>query len=120
MEAHLRVQFDLLLHETTQNFAERLVHRCGGAEPALDGLRADPEGDGVWLSQFVDAVFSEHLLGDSSGACFVLEALDRRTLPPDPGGPVGEVLGRLARAAFAQILSAQTAQALQRQLVFSP
>lgn len=120
MEPFLRQQFDLLLQEATGSFVERVVHRCGGAQRALDLLRSDPEAEGVWLSRFVGAVFEEHLLEDAAGACFVLQALDRRLLPADPGGPVPEVLGRLARMAFAEVLAGRAGQELQRQLVFSP
>ena len=49
----------------------------------------------------------------------MLEALERRTLPADPGGPVPEVLARLARAAFADVLTTMTAQLIQRQQIYS-
>lgn len=119
MEPYLRHQFDLLLQEATGNFVERVVHRCGGPEIALDRLRADPESEGVWVGEFVDVWFTDHLLDSTSGACFVLDALERRTLPADPGGPVSDVLARLARAAFADLLVRQSAQLIQRQLAFA-
>ena len=118
MEPYLRQQFDLLLHEATGNYAERISHRCGGTEIALERLRTDPEAEGVWLSEDVGTVFEEHLLEGTAGACFVLEALERRAVPTDPGGPVGEVVQRLARAVFADLLAQQTAQLLQRSLAF--
>jgi len=119
MEPHLRQQFDLLLQEATGNFVERVVHRCGGPETALARLQSDPESEGVWVGEFVDSWFCEQLLDSTSGACFVLDALERRTLPADPGGPGSEVLGRLARAAFADLLVRQATQAVSRQLAFS-
>lgn len=119
MELYLRQQFELLLQEATGNFGERIVHRCGGEQAALDRLRTEPDGDGVWLSEYVDNFFEEHLLTGTGAACFVLEALERRSIPADPGGPVSEVLPRLARQAFAEVLSAQTAQLIQRQMVYS-
>ncbi|MEZ5115904.1 MAG: hypothetical protein R2737_06520 [Candidatus Nanopelagicales bacterium] len=118
MEPFLRQQFDLLLQEAAGAFVERAVHRCGGPQPALDALRADPESEGVWLADFVDAFFEEHLLDNPAGAAFVLQALERRTLPPDAGGSVAEVLDRLARTAFGDVLTAQAGQLLQRQLAF--
>jgi hypothetical protein len=118
MEPHLRQQFDLLLQEATGNFVERAVHRCGGLEPALARLQADPEAEGVWVGEFVDVWFAEHLLDSTSGSCFVLDALERRTVPADPGGPVHEVLARLSRAAFAELLARQGAQLISRQLAF--
>ena len=48
--------------------------------------------------------FAENLLEDTAGSCFVLEALERRTLPADPGGVVADVLSRAAQAAFADVL----------------
>lgn len=119
MELYLRQQFELLLQEATGNFTERIVHRCGGEQSALDRLTSDPQGEGVWLDEYVDNFFEEHLLTGTGAACFVLEALERRTLPSDPGGAVNEVLPRLARAAFAEVLTSQTAQLIQRQMVYN-
>jgi hypothetical protein len=104
MELFLKQQFELLLQDATGNFAERIVHRCHGPEAALDRLASDPE---------------ENLLDNAGGYCFVLEALERRTLPADPGGPVGDVLARLATAAFADVLSTMTSQLIQRQQIYS-
>ena len=67
----------------------------------------------------MQAFFEENLLDNVGGYCFVLEALERRTLPPDEGGPVGEVLARLAKAAFADVLTTMTAQLIQRQQIYS-
>lgn len=119
MEIFLRQQFELLLQEATRNFTERVVHRCGGPEAALDRLSDDPEGDGVHRAQFVQAFLEDNLLDNPAGHCFVLEALERRTVPADPGGPVGDVLSRLARAAFADVLTTMTAQLIQRQQIYS-
>jgi len=119
MELFLKQQFELLLQDATGNFTERVVHRCGGPEAALERLAADPEGDGVFRGEFVQAFFEENLLDSPAGACFVLEALERRSVPPDSGGPVGEVLSRLARAAFADVLTVMTAQLIQRQQIYS-
>ncbi len=120
MEPYLRQQFDLLLQEATGNYVERIVHRCGGPDVALARLTADPESEGVWVSEFVGVFFEEHLLDTTSGACFVLDALERRNVPSDPGGPVAEVLARLARAAFADLLVRQSAQLIQRTMAFQP
>ena len=120
MGRRVEQQFDLLLQEATGNYVERIVHRCGGPEVALARLTADPESDGVWVSEFVDVFFEEHLLDTTSGACFVLDALERRTVPADPGGPVAEVLSRLARAAFADLLVRQSSQLIQRTMAFQP
>ncbi len=118
MELHLRQQFELMLSEATGNFVERIVHRCGGEDEALRRLQEDPNSDGVWIEEFVNAFFEEHLLTSVGGACFVLEALERRSVPADAGGPVAEVVPRLARAAFADVLAVQAAQLIQRTLVY--
>lgn len=119
MELFLRQQFDLLLMEATGNFVERIVHRCGGEQEALDRLKADPDGDGVWISEFVSAFFEENLLQGTGGSAFVLEALEKRSLPADEGGPVPDVLQRLARAAFTDVLAGQAGQLIQRNLVYN-
>jgi hypothetical protein len=119
MELFLKQQFELLLQEATGNFAERTVYRCGGPDQALAQLAEDPDGGGALRAQFVQAFFEENLLDSVGGYCFVLEALERRTLPPDEGGPVHEVLGRQARAAFADVLTTMTAQLIQRQQIYS-
>jgi len=119
MELFLKQQFELLLQEATGNFTERTVHRCGGPDAALERLTSDPDGDGVHRGQFVQAFFEENLLDNVGGYCFVLEALERRTLPADPGGTAADVLGRLAKAAFADVLTTMTAQLIQRQQIYS-
>ena len=119
MELFLRQQFELMLQDATGNFTERVVHRCGGPDVALERLTTDPDGDGVHRAEFVQALFQENLLDNPAGYCFVLEALERRTLPPDPGGPVAAVLARQAQAAFDDVLSTMTAHLIQRQQIYS-
>ena len=119
MEVFLRQQFELLLQDATGNFTERIVHRCGGPEVALSRLADDPDGEGVFRSEFVRAFFDDNLLANTAGYCFVLEALERRPVPADPGGPVGDVVARLAVAAFADVLTTMTAQLIQRQQIYS-
>jgi hypothetical protein len=119
MELFLRQQFELLLQDATGNFTERVVHRCGGPEAALARLTDDPDGEGVFRADFVRSFFEENLLDNPAGHCFVLEALERRTLPSDPGGTVSEVLSRQARAAFADVLTTMTTQLIQRQQIYS-
>ena len=116
MELFARQHFDAILRDAAANFAERCVYRCGGAAAASAALAEDPQA--LDLDAFVGAFFAENLLEDSAGACFVLQALERRTVPADSGGPVGEVLGRLARAAFADVLVTQTGQVLQQQQIY--
>jgi hypothetical protein len=119
MEDFARQQFDVMLQEAAGNLADRAIHRCGGPEAAIATLRDDPDAEGVWLTDFVAAVFDEQLLTTPAGAAFVLEALPTRTLPSDPGGPAAEVIQRLARAAFADVVRIQAGQVLQRRLAFA-
>ncbi len=117
MEMFERAHFDALLREAAGNFAERCVHRAGGTEPALTTLRDDPQAIG--MADFVHAFFADNLLEDVAGSCFVLEALERRSLPADPGGQACDVLARLARTAFADVLAVQTSQVIQQQQIYS-
>lgn len=118
MELFLSQQFDLLLQEAATSFAERCRHRCGGPDRAARALRTDPNDPELHRAAFVSAFFAEHLLDNTAGRCFVLEALARRTLPPDPGGTVDDVLARQAAAAFADVLTTRTIQTLEQQQIF--
>ena len=60
MELFLRQQFELLLQEATNSFAERTVYRCGGPDQAVEVLQTDPEA--AHRREFVDAFFQDHLL----------------------------------------------------------
>lgn len=117
MELFLRQQFEALLQEATGSFAERTIYRCGGPAEALAALQQDPES--VHRSAFVEAFFTDSLLDNPAGHAFVLEALERRTVPDLEGGTVADVLGRLARTAFADVLTTMTTQLIQRQQIYS-
>lgn len=119
MELFLRQQFELLLQEATGNFGERTVHRCGGPDAALARLSEDPDAEPVFRGEFVQAFFEDNLLDNPAGHAFVLEALEKRTVPDVEGGSVADVLGRLARAAFADVLTTMTSQLIQRQQIYS-
>lgn len=119
MEPYARQQFDLLLREAAGGFAERCVHRAGGPDAALALLREDPDSPVLGRSDFIAAMMSENLLDSTAGHCFVLEALERRSLPADPGGPATEVLGRLATAALAEVVTRQAGQVIGQQQVYS-
>lgn len=117
MDAHQRQQFDVLLALAADRCAERCEQRCGGAEAALARLAADPQGEGVWLDDFVRAVFADALLEGPDGATWVLAALARRPLPPlalDGARTVGDAAGRLAHAAFAALLRDRVHEELAR------
>ena len=84
------------------------------AEDALRRLRENPDGEGVWLTDYVDALFAEFCLDDADGAAFVLRALRTRKVAVSAEGTVTDVLVRLAKAAFADLLAAKVIEALDR------
>ncbi|MFN8504578.1 hypothetical protein [Kouleothrix sp.] len=119
MEAYQRQQFDFLLLTAVERFAERIVQRCGGPGQALAQLRADPQGEGIWLDSFAQAIFRDFLLDNAAGACFVLQALARRSATAPSAGPIEAMLGQLALRAFADLLAAKAEEALEQQASYS-
>lgn len=120
MDLHQRQQFDLLLQTAVERFAERLEQRNGGSLPALARLRAEPEGEGVWLGEFTRAVFADFLLDNAAGACFVLQALVKRQAPPSRGGTIESVLLDMALVAFSNLLRLRTEEALEQRAGYQP
>lgn len=124
MHLHERAQFDFLLNTAAERFVERLVQRTGGLEEGLAALRADPNGEGVWLDEFVRAVLRDFLLDNTEGSCFVLQALADRPVPAgalDGGagtgtGTVREVLGGLAVTALSAVLAGKVDQGIEMAL----
>src|SRR5271168_4002509 len=100
MDLHERQQFDLLLQLSVERYVERLEQRNEGAENALYRLRAAPQGEGIWLSQFVDAIFQDFLLNTPDGAAFVLRAMAQRTVFAPPSGTIESMLDAIARNAY--------------------
>lgn len=113
MELHEQAQFDFLLNTAAERFVERLVQRTGGLEAGLAALRADPQGEGVWLDEFVRAVLRDFLLDNTAGAAFVLGNCERRRLRGDHDGTVAEVLHELAVRAFADVLCVKVDQGIE-------
>lgn len=121
MELHARQQFDFLLNAAIERFVDRAEQRCGGPVPALERLRTDPNGEGVWLDEFVEALFVDFLLDNAAGSCFVLQALARRPAPvvaPVTGDSVQQYLERLARQSFAAVLRLKAEEALEQRQAF--
>ena len=118
MEQHERQQFDFLLMTAVGRYEERLVQRCQGADNALRMLREEPEGEGVWLSEFVDAILTDFLLDNAEGACFILRALPWRRLELSPTGEtVEKALLQMARSVFRELLRQKTEEALEQSLI---
>jgi len=121
MDLHQRQQFDFLLQTATERFAARLEERHRGAETALALLRSDPNAEGVWLDQFVEAIFADFLLDNADGAAFVLCAMPKRKLAgvtagrQDAGtGTVEETLVALARCLLTELLLKKTTEVLEQ------
>ena len=85
MQLHERQQFDFLLLTAAERYVERLTQRNEGAVNALQRLKADPNGEGVWLDEFVNAIFQDFLLENAAGACFILQALGKRKIEGGAG-----------------------------------
>lgn len=120
MDGHERQQFDFLLATAVERYVERLEQRNEGAANALARLRENPEHEGVRRAEFVSAVFADFLLDNPDGACFVLRALARRRVDPPPRGTVGEMLQALAAAAFCDLLTQKTDEALEQHAAYPP
>ncbi len=118
MDLHAQQQFELLLAQSGEQFIERIVQRCAGQENALRLLRADRNSEGVWLDEFVDAVFADWCLDNAEGAAFVLTALQRRPLALEASGTVGELLQAAARSAFAELLHHKVLESMSRASVY--
>jgi hypothetical protein len=120
MDVHARQQFDFLLNAAIERFVERCEQRCGGPVPALERLRTDPNSEGVWIDEFVQALFTDFLLDNPAGAAFVLQALVRRPLPviTTPAANIGDWMQRVAQQAFAVVLTNKTEEALEQRVAF--
>jgi hypothetical protein len=118
MELHHKIYFDFLLSTAVERFTERVIARTGGTTEALEAIRQTPEGEGVWLGQFVNSFFEDMLLNNTAGAVFVLEALERRSVEAQAAGKLDEVLGRMARQAFRQLLWEKSQEALEQSVAY--
>ena len=119
MELYERQQFDFLLQTSVERYVERIEQRNEGPGSALERLRANRDGAGIWLSQFVDAVFEDFLINNLEGACFVLRALARR---PAPGFAaqltVEQSLLAASRQVFAELFYEKTEECLEQHAAF--
>lgn len=120
MELHERQQFDFLLMTATERFVDRLIQRQMGAANALHQLRANPNGDGVWLDEFVNAIFQDFLLDNVAGACFVLTALAKSQPPPPPAAKnIEATLIIMAKMTFADVLRRKTEEFLEQEAMYA-
>lgn len=120
MDLYAQQQFGFLLEIATERYVARLEERFRGPAPALAKIKADPEGEGVWLSQFTDAIFEDFLLGNAAGASFVLQALARRSIQLSAEGSVEELLVLMAKQLFAELLHQKTVESLEQHSGYQP
>lgn len=120
MDLHEKQQFDFLLNTAVERYVERLEQRNGCVAVALARLRRDPESDGIWLGRFTQAVFGDFLLDNVEGACFVLKALAKRSVPSIQAGKVEATLLTMAQISFADLLRRKTEEALEQRLSLEP
>jgi hypothetical protein len=120
MDLYQRQQFDFILSVLVERFVERIEQRNEDAETALKRLREEPEGDSIWLSEFVAAAFSDFLLDNLDGACFVLRALPARRAVALETGTVERALISLAQKVFAELLKQKTEESLEQRIGYQP
>ncbi len=120
MDLHQKQQFGFLLETATDRYVARLEERFRGPEKALQTVKDDAEGDGVWLSQFTDAIFEDFLLNNIEGACFVLQALATRQATINGSGRVQDVLLPAAKQLFSELLLQRTVESLEQHSGYQP
>ncbi|MFN8441199.1 MAG: hypothetical protein U0175_10540 [Caldilineaceae bacterium] len=118
MELYQRQQFDFLLMTAADRFIERIVQRNEGTENALERLQQNPQGEGIWLDEFVRAIFQDFLLDNSAGACFILQALEKQSIPAPSDGSIEKMLTDMAHRAFADLLQKKVIEALEQATMY--
>jgi hypothetical protein len=123
MDLYQRQQFDMLLQTATERFVARLEERHRGAEPALARLGGDTQG--IWVGEFVEALFEDCLLNSVDGACFVLRSLPRRSVESHRrrlagSGTVEELVLALAKSLFGETLLRKTVESLEQHARYQP
>lgn len=116
MNLHEKQQFDFFLMTSAERFADRIVQRCAGSANALRQLKEDPQGEGIWIEEFVEALFEDFLLNNTAGACFILSALERRPVEISETGKVEEVLQKMARKVYAELLRIKIIESLEQSI----
>lgn len=122
MNDYEKQYFNTLLQIATERFVERAIQRSEGVKNALQLLRTDPYGDGVWLDKFVDAFFEEFLIDNPAGSCFILQALANRRYNPkhfsQQETTVEEIVQKMAKEVFEQLLIQKVEEVLEQNLAF--
>jgi hypothetical protein len=114
MDLYKQQQFGFFLQTATERYVARLEERFRGAGGALEVLKQDPHGEGVWLDEFTAAVFEDFLLNNIEGSCFVLQSLPKRKVDAVPAGSVETILIDMAKKLFAELLLQKTIESLEQ------
>jgi hypothetical protein len=114
MDLYQQQQFGFFLQTATERYVARLEERFRGADGALTVLKQDPNGDGVWLDQFTEAVFEDFLLNNIAGSCFILQCLPKRSVEVSEPGTVESTLIQMAKKLFADLLLQKTIESLEQ------
>ena len=118
MEIFERRLFEEVLNSAVSRFSERITQRCEGPERALHLLKTKPEGEGVWLTQFIENFFVDSLLDSTAGAAFILQALEKRKPSKSYEGTVGEVMRKMATDVFSELVKQKTIELLDQLLAY--
>ncbi|MEN1705072.1 MAG: hypothetical protein AAGJ54_06105 [Planctomycetota bacterium] len=114
MNAHERVHLDSLVNEACDLLCETSIQRCEGPTKALQKLRSDPNGHGVWLDKFIGMFLSENAMDNLPGACAILEFGERRAMPAIDEKTVGKALLAAGEAVFTDLVRNKADQALEQ------
>jgi hypothetical protein len=119
VELHEKQYFEFLLNAAIERFSERLIQRNEGIDNGLAALRANPDGEGVWFSQFVDNFFEDMLLTNSASACLILQALEKRPVEQQQldtlsTGKLKDILQTLAKQSFKKLLFVKLQESLEQ------
>lgn len=122
MSDYEKQYFNILLQSATERFVERIIQRSEGAKKALELLRQNPHGEGVWMDKFVDAFFEEFLIDNVAGSSFILQALSNRPFQihrlPQQQMSVEDILQRMAKEVFEQLLIKKVEEVLEQTIAF--
>lgn len=116
MELFQKQQFDFLLMTSAERFAERIIQRCEGQDKALAKIKIDRNTEGVWLDEFVEALFEDFLLNNTGGAVFILSALERRNIEFSGKGKIDQILQTMAKQVFGDLLHLKTIESLEQSI----
>lgn len=121
MNTYEKQYFNLLLNMAVERFSERIIQRCEGSQNALERLRKDPHGEGIWIDKFVDAFFQDFLLDNPEGSSLILQALSNQSFNEPiffDQLTIGELLQKMAKKSFANLLLKKTEEAIEQNLAF--